>query len=104
MGNTRKWKMKNGAKTRIKDMSDSHLINTLRMLKRYGEAKYNCDIARTLSYPEPSAEQASICFNQALDDLLLNTDWSSYIPDMFWDLDSEADRRKIQWEKLKEEK
>ena len=32
--NTKKWKMRDGTKIRIKDMADTHIINTLAMLRR----------------------------------------------------------------------
>lgn len=34
MSNLKKWAMRDGQKVRIKDMTDSHLVNTIRMLGR----------------------------------------------------------------------
>jgi hypothetical protein len=96
VGNTKKWKMKDGTKVRIKDMTDSHLLNTLKLLKRYGQAKYNYDLAAVLSCPGFQGEQAQIAFEDAENEILNERDWESYMPPIFEDLTAEAIRRNLE--------
>jgi len=94
MGNTKKWTMKTGEKIRIKDMTDSHLLNTLKMLKKNGQAKLKYMIDAVSSFPGFGGEQAQIAFEQMEDDLF-ESEWDDYMPEIFIDLVGEAERRKL---------
>ena|SRR3989304_2242804 len=41
---TKKWTTKDGRKIRICDMSDEHLLNTLKFLKRTGRERWRADL------------------------------------------------------------
>lgn len=99
MGNTKKWTMKDGTKIRIKDMGNSHLLNTLKMLKRAGKARLNRDLHWFWSVPEPSGEMAQLDFENG-EQRLLDREWDDYMPDIFSDLVEEADRRGLDGYKL----
>lgn len=47
---TKIWETKNGEKTRICDMSDGHLINTLKLLRRSGKALALRRWSQTMTY------------------------------------------------------
>lgn len=93
MGNTKLWKTQDGTKVRIKDMTDSHLLNTINMLEKYGRLKYNHLCNEFWSIPEPQGEQAQICWENAERDLYENCDGLDYVPDIYWDMKFEAERR-----------
>ena len=92
--NTKKWTMKDGAKIRIKDMGDGHLINTLKMLKRAGQRRLVRDINWFWSVPEPSGEMALLDFENIERELSDRT-WDDYVPEIFDDLVAEARKRGI---------
>jgi hypothetical protein len=94
MGNTKKWKMRDGTKIRIKDMGDSHLLNTIKMLERYGRAKHIQETNELWSMPYPQGEQAQMCFDQ-IEMEIYDKDWSDYVPDIYWDMVEEVEKRSI---------
>ena len=94
MGNTKKWTMKTGEKIRIKDMTDSHLLNTLKMLKKNGQAKLKYMIDAVSSFPGFNGEQAQIAFEQ-MEDTLFESEWDDYVPEIFSDLVEEAGKRNL---------
>ena len=84
--NTKKWTTKDGTKIRIKDMSDQHIVNTLRLIERmHKNAIEECP------FPCFGGEMAQYYAEQEFDSFL-----SSDIEDIFpiyGDLYEEAQRR-----------
>lgn len=90
MSNQRMWKMATGQKIRIKDMTDSHLLNTIRMLQRKHQevcleaqgaaSSFNGEMAQM--YAEQEADCVISC-------------GPGYVFDIYGDLVKEAKRRKL---------
>jgi len=92
---TRKWTMKDGRKIRICDMTDSHLENTLRMLRRYAEAKYHVAISdRWRLLCSLQGEMAQDIVEQELMVLEEEGDWSGFVPPIFESLEMDFFRRR----------
>jgi len=85
-----KWKTASGEKIRIKDMSHSHLNNAIALLERRAEQEY----LQCLSYPEPNGEMAIIAYSSAID-ALLDGGAESLLPEIYYELTAELDKRKI---------
>ena len=61
MGLPRKWKMRDGSKIKIKDMSTSHIRNAIAMMERNGWISTDT-LNFYLSCGEPQGEQAQYTF------------------------------------------
>lgn len=91
MANTKKWTTKTGEKIRIKDMSDSHLMNAIRMIER---------IAATTIIECPCDGDKDWCFCHADGQSPAPSDVSP----QYDDLVKEAARRKLIDRKSADEK
>ncbi len=88
----KKWTMRDGRKIAIVDMGDGHLMNTIRMLQRNGEHKRDVNVAEYLAGPAPTADMASIAFDDEFDTACEAT-WEDFVPDIYEDLVEEGLRR-----------
>lgn len=61
------WTTREGQRLRLCDMADSHLLNTLRFLKRAVHAQ---EVALVLSAPAMNGEQAQYAQDQAFDEVM----------------------------------
>lgn len=92
----RYWKTKNGTRIKIKDMSDGHLINTMKLLIRNALAK-RIYTERCYLYPPfggPSGEGAQYAFDREFDEVLDMTT-EHYLPEPWEAMKIEAERRKL---------
>lgn len=88
--NTKKWTTKDGQRIRIKDMEDSHLLNTIRFLERTWEKRK----ASMLSdFPCFNGEMAQYYAEQEWD-RLADTDIEEACP-IYNDMVDEAERRNL---------
>ena len=90
---TKKWKMLSGQKIRICDMDDSHLENTINLLRRYAESENTRVVVGMLSVPPLSGEIAQEEFDKDLEFVLKST-WVDYVPKIYKSLVLEKERRK----------
>ena len=72
-----KWKTKEGKLIEVKDMSTSHIKNSLAMLKRKGFIAQST-LKSYLFCPSPRGDMAQYCFDQEFD-RILNCPVSSFI-------------------------
>lgn len=92
---TKLWTTKDSSKLRICDMSDEHLLNTIRMLQRFGETqRINATVFYTTCLG-PQGEMAQDCFNQEFDTVLEST-FEDYVPEIYRNLVEDAERRGLE--------
>ena len=98
------WRTKDGKEIPISELTDIHLGNILRMLKRRGIARRQenldamMDIAGSIFAPR--GEMATYMFDQEFDHYL-NAEWEEmYAPTFIEPLLDEADKRDLEWETL----
>lgn len=88
--NTKKWTTKEGVKIRIKDMTDGHLVNTIRMLERVHAS--NIEMAMW-EYATVQGEMAQYYMEQAIDEMFKE----SCDHPLYGDMVEEAEKRKLDW-------
>ena len=91
---TKLWTTKDGRKVRICDMEDDHLINTVRMLQRNGEARRINNSVYYATCMGPNGEMAQLAFEQECDQMWDAT-FESYVPRIYYNLVDEAERRRL---------
>ncbi len=87
------WTMKDGNKIRICDMDDEHLAHALTFLEGIAKHKELETILFYMICPPPHGDMANDCFEREIDSLA-EADWRDYVPDCYWDLTIEYERRK----------
>lgn len=87
--------MKTGEKIRICDMSDRHLLFTIRMLERYSHAKRDAVVSETLRLPAPNGEMAEELFDNECDRIFESVP-DDYLPPIFEKLQAEQLRRGLE--------
>jgi hypothetical protein len=93
MGNTRLWKTKDGTKIRIKDMEDSHLLNTIRFLEKQTVRLNMRELDEMMSFPYPNGEMAQHAFDQEFN-MIGSAEPNVHFP-IYDDLVNEASRRNL---------
>jgi len=91
---TKIWKTKTG-QIRICDMSDRHLLNTIRMLERRAEAYYNNAVIsgyRMMGFLQ--GEVAQDCLEGELMQLEEEGP-DEFLPDIYWNMLAECRRRNL---------
>lgn len=92
------WKTKSGQVLKIKDMTDSHLLNTIRFLERAGEKQMQQEIAAAWScLSSLQGEMATFYCEQDIDRLEETTleDWLNMTNPKYNRLVAEAEKRKL---------
>ena len=91
------WTTRDGTQVPVREMSDRHLINALRMLARQAEVKRALSVRAFLECEPPTADGAELCYEQEFD-ALLDAEWLEFVDDRYRMLVAEADRRQLDYE------
>lgn len=89
MSNRKHWTMRDGSKIRIKDMTDSHLINCMAMMKRTHDNRIDMAMSGAAGL---SGELATYYAEQEIGNM---AESPAYTFDIYADFEEEARRRGI---------
>lgn len=94
MSNRKLWTMRDGTKIRIKDMGDSHLLNTIAMLERVAGRRKAMALC---SFPSFNGEMAQFFAEQDWDSLdqTSNEEYAAQIFPIYNDMVDESARRNL---------
>jgi hypothetical protein len=88
-----KWTTKDGRRLWIRDMSDQHLTNTIKLLIRAAASERSETIAMFITTPEPMGDGAQMAF-QNEQDHAFNSDLDDYLPEVYESLEREFEKRR----------
>lgn len=94
MMNESEWTTKDGRKIRVCDMSDSHLVNTIKMLWKHARSRKIKKDVFLLACEPPTAEGAALAFEQGCDEQF-SLEWEDEVDPIFHEMMDEADKRGI---------
>lgn len=90
--NTKLWTTNDGRRLRICDMTDDHLLNTIRLLQRFAEAERIKSTVFYATCTPPESDGALDCFNREFDAVMDST-YEDYVSSIYCNLVDDARRR-----------
>jgi hypothetical protein len=97
---TKYWRSRDGTSTRLCNMDDWHLVNTLRMLKRNAIKRVAVIKEKSKKYNTGPEEEFSVTVgNEQIWTCLKDLTWRRVTTSIFGYMEIEAERRGIEWER-----
>lgn len=93
------WTTKDGQKVKVRDMTDSHLTNTLKFLARRAQCRCSKHVTDLVNCPPPQGEYAQVAYESELDDIFSAT-FDDFVPDIYWAMVDEYANRGLDMEAL----
>jgi len=79
-------------------MSDEHLKNTMAYLERFGQAVYDALVSKAGHAADffcGGGEMAEMMCEDYETYLLAEESWADHVPEIYWDMKAEKDRREL---------